>query len=190
MKLPRATPQNMRSSPLRCAWQRVASVLPKEAPVYVGAPDRVSNLRPIIYGVSRPSGVRAHPYSLSEFSQSTLARRGVLGQIQHGLATRLEAAQLEARLQNMWLDQFNQRFWTDNNARFERALKEYDESLPRDNRPASERAAPFYRAWLAANETRLRNYNWMLWRATFGAIGAQIKYAIIYRAARAVEWLG
>ena len=169
---------------------RVKSQLPREAPIYVGPPDRVSNLRPTIYGVNRPSGARAHPYSLSEFSQSSLARRGPLGRLQQALAARLEAAQLEARLRNMWLDQFNQRFWTDNNARFERALREYEESLPPDDRPASERAAPFYRAWLAANETRLRNYNWMLWRATFGAIGAQIKYAVIYRAAQAAEWFG
>ncbi|WFD33542.1 hypothetical protein MCUN1_000355 [Malassezia cuniculi] len=178
----------MRPTAWRLAKLRSKSLLPEEPPVYVGPPDRISNLRPTIYSVTRTSSARAHPYSLAEFSQVPHERRGFIGQVQRKLATRLEAAQLEARLQNMWLDQFNQRFWTDNNARFERALQEYDESIPQDDRPASERAAPFYRAWLAANETRLRNYNWMLWRATFTAIGAQIKYAIIYRAARLVEW--
>lgn len=157
--------------------------------MFVGPPDRTSNLRPTVYGVSAPASARAHPYSLSEFSQAGRRRHGLAGRVQHALAVRLEAAQLDARLQNMWLDHFNQRFWLDNNARFERALAEYLAHLPADGRPESERAAPFYRAWLADNAVRLRRYNAALWRGTFAAIVAQLRYSAIYHASRAAEWL-
>lgn len=165
--------------------------------MYIGPPDPLSNLRPVVFGVrdtaaaprtARPS---AHPYSLAEFSvPPTAAPRNPLAQYAHRLGDRLEAAQLQARLQTMWLDQFNQRFWTDNNARFQRALAEYEHTSGHVVGEAPlENIAPFYRAWLAANAARLRNYNRALWVATARVVAAQAHCALLRTYTQSVAWL-
>ncbi|KAI3620058.1 hypothetical protein CBS9595_002025 [Malassezia furfur] len=166
-----------------------------QPPMYVGPPDTLSNLRPVVFGVgrsqsapssrTRPQGethaTSAHPYSLSEFSMPTSSvPHGTIAQYVHRLGNRLEAAQLQARLQSMWLDQFNQRFWSDNNARFQRAREEYEAASGAIVGEAPlEQVAPFYRAWLATNAGRLRNYNRALWAATARVVLAQTHYALL-----------
>lgn len=174
--------------------------------MYVGPPDPVSHLRPVVYASNeereQAGGARtAHPYSLAEFSQPlgriAGARGGAGAQLggplgaYHGrMLQRLEAARLDARLQSIWLDQFNQRFWTDNNARFERALTEYEAQGAQGAavEPPQERTARFYRAWLAANATRLRAYNHMLWDASVSVVTAQVRLAVVQWYTRVVEW--
>lgn len=168
-------------------------------PMYVGPPDPVSNLRPVVFGgnddvrTQRQASSVPHPYSLSEFGVSRGGRAehgGMLVQYAHNLGTRLEALQLQARLQSMWLDQFNQRFWTDNNLRFQRALDQFETragfaagEAPLDT------VSPFYRAWLTANATRLRNYNRTLWLSTVRVVMAQSHYALARRYTRLVAYL-
>lgn len=163
-------------------------------PVYIGPPDSVSNLRPVVYGAAedrRRSAAATHPYSLSEFSVKDTGRpRGPLAQYTQRLAARLEAAQLQARLQTMWLDQFNQRFWTDNNTRFQQAVAEYEHAagLVVGEAPL-EQVAPFYRAWLATNAARLRSYNRTLWLSTARVVAAQAHYTLLRWYARSVASL-
>lgn len=162
--------------------------------VYVGPPDRVSNLRPILYGDDGRSQKAAatHPYSLSEFSQPSETNAGsyasatgsghggVLKSHYQRMLARLEAAQLQARLQSIWLDQFNERFWTDNNTRFQHALDEAGGAAQ-----DADLVSRFYREWLSANAGRLRAYNRMLWDATFSVIGAQAHFRVLYGYTRA-----
>lgn len=164
--------------------------------MYVGPPDPVSHLRPVVYASSeereQAGGARtAHPYSLAEFSQPlgrVVGARGGVGAHHGRMLQRLEAARLDARLQSIWLDQFNQRFWTDNNARFERALAEYEaQDAQGAVEPPQERTARFYRAWLAANATRLRAYNHMLWDASMSVVMAQVRLAVVQWYTRVVE---
>ncbi|WFD43727.1 hypothetical protein MPSI1_002391 [Malassezia psittaci] len=167
---------------------RVAWKLP---PRYIGPPDPLSNLRPVVFGVSENGGENSsekhipprtsHPYSLTEFSlPATRNSQGVLAQYVYRCFDRLEAAQLQTRLQTMWLDQFNQRFWIDNNTRFQRARQEYEAALNLEVEHASlEQVAPFYRAWLATNAARLRNYNHALWAGTARVIAAQTHYRLL-----------
>ncbi|KOS13855.1 hypothetical protein Malapachy_1859 [Malassezia pachydermatis] len=120
---------------------------------------------------------------------AALRQNNALSRYAEKLMTRLEAAQLHARLQSMWLDQYNQRFWTDNNVRFSRALQEYESTIS-PNTPASlEQVSPFYREWLATNAERLRHYNRTLWVATYKVIGAQVWYRCVLGYTRVVAWL-
>ena len=164
--------------------------------VFVGPVDPVSNLRPIVYGepnTHAPTGTRSraaarqsttqsltpvHPYSLTEFAHTPRVGTSWIKEHADRIDAWLESAQLYARLQSLWLDQFNQRFWTDNNARFERALKEYEARVP----PRAERSitlAPFYREWLRVPAARLRQYHRMLWLATYRPSFAQARYAFL-----------
>ncbi|KDN36417.1 hypothetical protein K437DRAFT_260121 [Tilletiaria anomala UBC 951] len=93
-----------------------------------------------------------HPYSLSEFSSfaskttsslskpqvftsgpngtaSRIGTRRPHSQYFHRLLERLETAELEHKLRKIRQDAFHQRFWTDNNLRFQCSLKEYQFQL-------------------------------------------------------------
>lgn len=96
---------------------------------------------------------------------------------------------MHTRLQSMWLDQFNQRFWLDNNVRFTRALEEYISQVAPRGDATLEMLAPFYREWLVVNERRLRHYNRTLWVATYKTIGAQMRLALLQGYTRIVLWI-
>ncbi|TFY72649.1 hypothetical protein EVG20_g324 [Dentipellis fragilis] len=105
-------------------------------------PDAISNLRPILYDDPVPlsSEELRHPYSLSEF-------RGDPGEYQW-------------KLQRQQLDAWNHAFWTDSNARFERAKAAVLSSLPETaSANARELAlADFYKQWVLQETTRQENY--------------------------------
>ena len=101
----------------------------------------------------------------------------------------IEALQLHTRLQSIWLDQFNHRFWTDNNARFERAAQEYMSHVAVQGPIPLEVMSPFYREWLRTNRRRLRHYNRTLWAATYRVIFAQLRLALFSYYTRTVTWL-
>ena len=171
---------------------RRASRLQPQA--FVGPPDPVSNLRPIVYKEpqTRPASV-LHPYSLDEFTAPAQAPRGsstrALTRYADQLLGQLEAVKMHTRLQSMWLDQFNQRFWLDNNVRFTRALEEYISQVAPRGDATLEMLAPFYREWLVVNERRLRHYNRTLWVATYKTIGAQMRLALLQGYTRIVLWI-
>lgn len=188
----------LRGSTARAARSAAARPSRWSTPVYVGPPDAVSNLRPVMYGATpvpeqQLAAPTSHPYSLAEFAMSPRMRYGStsspLAQYADSLLARLEAAQLHARLQTMWLDQFNQRFWTDNNTRFRQALEEYERQVSPGTTPPLEVVAPFYREWLSTNEKRLRLYNRALWLATYKVIIAQWSYVLRRSYTQAVTWL-
>ncbi|WFD27921.1 hypothetical protein MNAN1_002929 [Malassezia nana] len=160
---------------------------------FVRAPDPVSNLRPVVYREpkARPT-TSIHPYSLEEFTAPAHAQRwsspGALVRYAERLRGQLDAVQMHARLQSMWLDQFNQRFWFDNNVRFTRALQEYKAEVAPEGDASLERLAPFYRDWLVENAARLRHYNRTLWIATYKTIGAQLRLALLQGYTRWVVW--
>lgn len=165
--------------------------------VYVGPPDVISNIRPVVYDslaerASRPNTTVHHPYSLAEFSapkSPVIRKHGMLAQYSERLMNELEALQLHTRLQSIWLDQFNHRFWTDNNARFERAAQEYKSRVAVLEPIPLEVMSPFYREWLRSNSGRLRHYNHTLWAATYHVIFAQLRLALFSYYTRAVTWL-
>ncbi|PKI82462.1 hypothetical protein MVES1_003401 [Malassezia vespertilionis] len=194
----------MLRSLVRCA-QRAKAHLPTDKkgrwaapPMFVGHPDPVSNLRPVVYGATEESRAApsnpTHPYSLAEFSLPSKAgkgaRHGLFARHLERLEQRLEAAQLQARLQSFWLDQFNQRFWTDNNVRFQRAVAEYESTskLVVGKAPLDD-VAPFYREWLAVNGVRLRNYNRTLWVSTAHVVASQLLFALLLRYMRCIAWI-
>ena len=160
---------------------------------YVGPPDPVSNLRPVVYSEPqvRPKSA-LHPYSLEEFTARAQTQRGrsssALVRYADHLLGQLEAVSMHARLQSMWLDQFNQRFWFDNNVRFTRALEEYKAHVAPQGDATLELLAPFYREWLVVNAKRLRHYNHTLWVATYKTIGAQLRLALLQGYTRVVVW--
>lgn len=94
---------------------------------------------------------KAHPYSLAEFSspvlvtdESGLGRHPFLSSIAgilrlrhvphswyyRELLQRLEVAEMQDRLRRVHSDAFHQRFWRDNNARFERDLHNFQVNPP------------------------------------------------------------
>lgn len=80
-----------------------------------------------------------HPYSLSEFSSFTPSssssnktnRRAGKPHTAYfnRLLERLEVAELEHRLRRVRSDVFHERFWTDNNSRFQGSLGEFQQEL-------------------------------------------------------------
>ena len=111
---------------MQSSFARLTRIASSHTRVFVGPPDAVSRLRPIVYdgivgSVSRPTST-SHPYSLSEFSAPIITKKhGAISSYAERVMSKLETLHLHTRLQTIWLDQFNHRFWTDNNARFERA---------------------------------------------------------------------
>ncbi|ETS62187.1 hypothetical protein PaG_03756 [Moesziomyces aphidis] len=156
----------------------------------------------------------SHPYSLHEFTTSGDSNLGWSGNHARRRGTRspsvyferllakLEEAELAHKLRMARADNFNQRFWQDNNARFIQALSAFRSrtgsskavaTLPHaasDTRQAgaaatsteseldldSDSLATFYSAWLKANAARHRAYNRQLWRQTFGDLAPAARY--------------
>ena len=178
----------------------------------VGPPDSLSNLRPVKYGSAFEEEVPStgasmsitHPYSLSEFNQSASSSWGGASHRRRGhslyferLLERLEEAELAHKLRRARADNFNQRFWQDNNARFIEALEEFRSRTSSSKAVATLKTAPaptntnakeseleidsdvlatFYSAWLKANATRHRAYNRQLWSQTFEDLAPAFRY--------------
>ncbi|EPQ30450.1 uncharacterized protein PFL1_01976 [Pseudozyma flocculosa PF-1] len=188
----------------------------------VGPPDPLSNLRPVKYGSAfdeAPSSVGAsasavtmsitHPYSLSEFNPAASSFAAAAARPRghslyfERLLERLEEAELAHKLRSARADNFNQRFWQDNNARFIQALHEFRSRTTSSKAVATLKSAPapapasapintnaqeseldidsdtlatFYSAWLKANATRHRAYNRQLWAQTFGDLAPAFRY--------------
>ncbi|WFD20438.1 hypothetical protein MCAP1_002682 [Malassezia caprae] len=173
-----------------------AAVAVRRAPrlwpqAYVGPPDPVSNLRPVVYSEPQARPTALHPYSLEEFTAPARAEPASNALVRYAdhLLGQLEAVKMHARLQSMWLDQFNQRFWFDNNVRFTRALEEYTAQVAPQGDATLELLAPFYREWHFVNAARLRHYNRTLWVATYKTIGAQLRLALLQGYTRVVVWI-
>lgn len=179
---------------MQSSLARLARVSTSRTRVFVGPPDAISRLRPVVYdgiaeSVTRPTSA-CHPYSLSEFSAPTMTKKhGAISTYAGRLMSELETLQLHTRLQTIWLDQFNHRFWTDNNARFERAESEYKSHLALPGPVPLELMSPFYREWLRVNSARLRKYNRVLWATTYKVIFAQMRLSLFSYYTRAIVWL-
>lgn len=168
----------------------------------------------------------SHPYSLQEFttsgdsslgwSGSGRARRGSKSPSLYfeRLLSKLEEAELAHKLRMARADNFNQRFWQDNNARFIQALSEFRSRTPSSKAVAtlpkgsaaegkqaetssqqgqeseldldSDSLATFYSAWLKANAARHRAYNRQLWRQTFGDLAPAARYQCLRAWAKVV----
>jgi hypothetical protein len=122
----------------------------------VGPPDPLSNIRPMFYAPiassSSSSSIRAtqplpHPYSLDEFSQTkrgggrsgkgaSSSRMG-LGFFKgyrdyvDRVSQRVEEEEMKLRVSKMSTDTITQRFWKDNNLRFNRDLDNWREESHR-----------------------------------------------------------
>lgn len=170
----------------------------------------------------------SHPYSLHEFTtsgDSSLGWSGTAHSRRRGakapslyferLLAKLEEAELAHKLRMARADNFNQRFWQDNNDRFIRALSEFRSrtgsskavaTLPaassaNGNEAAatsqqqgqeseldldSDSLATFYSAWLKANAARHRAYNRQLWLQTFGDLAPAARYQCLRAWAKVV----
>ena len=200
----------------------------------MGPPDPISNLRPVRYGSAFDSSSAStspssssplqsatlsmsHPYSLHEFTASggsptTLRTRTAPSLYFERLLAKLEEAELAHKLRMARADNFNQRFWQDNNARFIQALSEFRSRTPSSKAVAtlasgtsadakeseldldSDSLATFYSAWLKANAKRHRAYNRQLWHQTFQDLAPAARYQGLRAWAKAVgsveRWLG
>jgi len=116
---------------------------------FIGPPDPVSNLRPVLYThpPSPTSPDLRHPYSLQEFAGGS------------------QDQDLQWRLQRQQLDAFNHAFWADSNTRFEAAKQSVLSCLPESPTPlARERAlSEFYRKWVLQESQRQEAYD-IEWR--------------------------
>lgn len=195
----------------------------------VGPPDSISNIRPMIYAPTQTfnrskidftisSTDRAsnpHPYSLHEFHQTAKndlsnVRRKPKGlgvfqmyrQYVDHVCDRVEELDLKFRLNKLTIDSTTQRFWRDNNSRFNRDMKAWIDAnlqegsshhlIKSNNRGNSSEKLPtmegdlnsmsscesdFYATWLKANAKRNKAYNVLVWKQAFNQIrlGAQVK---------------
>jgi hypothetical protein len=114
---------------------------------YVGPPDPVSNMRPVIYDDHPTSTKLGHPYSLREFTSDTQDRN------------------LQWRLHRQQLDAFDHQFWTDSNTRFEAAKQIALSRVPESSPPIAREHAlsEFYREWLLQEARRQQVYT-VEWR--------------------------
>ena len=170
----------------------------------------------------------SHPYSLHEFTTSGDSSFGWSGSAQNTrrgakspslyferLLSKLEEAELAHKLRMARADNFNQRFWQDNNARFIQALSEFRSrtgsskavaTLPAASTAEgkevtassqqqgqeseldldSDSLATFYSAWLKANAARHRAYNRQLWLQTFGDLAPAARYQCLRAWAKVV----
>jgi apoptogenic protein 1 len=139
---------------------------------FIGPPDPVSNLRPMIYDDDIPSTSSigtTHPYSLSEFKPDVAAEER-------------EEMEYQYKSERQQLDNFNHRFWTDvcafflcsgtsspslqSNTRFEAGKAAVLVSLPSETSAADrERAlSDFYGKWIQQEKHRQDDYS-KQWRA-------------------------
>ncbi|CAO1621959.1 unnamed protein product [Jaminaea pallidilutea] len=160
-----ASPRPRRSS---AASRRLSA---RRGADFVGPPDAVSNLRPVIYSsafedqetpASSPlearsevnsntnGSLQSHPYSTAEFGASTPSTSTMASsrrdQRPHsayylGLLDRLEAAELTHHLRLQRTDRFSQAFWSDNNARYAAALDQYKQGLSTSSSTSSSSSA-------------------------------------------------
>lgn len=130
---------------------------------YVGPPDPVSNIRPVIYDDPPISTKLGHPYSLREFTGDTQ---------DHNLQWRLHRQQLDAFDHQFWTDvstrlskPLHQLIQSKSNSRFEAAKQLALSRVPEPSPPlARERAlSEFYREWLL-QETRRQEVYTVEWR--------------------------
>ncbi|KAK0534050.1 hypothetical protein OC834_002032 [Tilletia horrida] len=158
-----------------------------------------------------------HPYSLSEFSPSRSngrphpssspppigtgagATKGPAvppSAYYRALLEKLEAASLAQRLRVSRAQAFDQRFWADNNLRFQRdqasALSAPSASsegqAEAEGQGQAQAAANFYSAWLSANAARHRAYNRVLVRRTFADLAPEARWRALVAWVRVVGW--
>ncbi|KAI0283042.1 hypothetical protein BGY98DRAFT_911899 [Russula aff. rugulosa BPL654] len=103
---------------------------------YVGPPDPMSNIRPVLYDdlSSTTAESSKHPYSLDEFhndSEDTL--------------------EYQWKLQQQQLDAFNDAFWRDTNTRFEAAKATAEQR--------EEHLGEFYKNWVLQETARQEEYD-------------------------------
>ena len=135
---------------------------------YVGPPDPVSNIRPVLYHDPDPTSVESprHPYSLDEFRE-----------FRHDSDT----LEYQWKLQRQQLDAFNDAFWRDvrlshrraspthrsynhltqTNTRFDAAKAVVVSGLPphATAEQREERLGEFYKQWVLQEATRQEEYN-------------------------------
>lgn len=133
---------------------------------YVGPPDPVSNIRPVIYDDSPASTKLGHPYSLKEFTGDTQ---------DHNLQWRLHRQQLDAFEHNFWADVSSclseiiykhlSAIYSKSNTRFEAAKQIALSRLPESSPPLAREHAlsEFYREWLLQEARRQEAYT-IEWR--------------------------
>jgi hypothetical protein len=133
---------------------------------YVGPPDPVSNIRPVLYHDLDPTSVESpltrHPYSLDEFRNDS------------------DTLEYQWKLQRQQLDAFNDAFWRDvrflhqhaphhrsynhpmqTNTRFDTAKAAAVNSLPphATAEQREERLGEFYEKWVLQEAARQEEYN-------------------------------
>jgi hypothetical protein len=152
--LPRATSLVLR--PLRLFHSSIPTAN------YVGPPDPVSNIRPVLYHDLGPTSVESpqHPYSLDEFRQDS------------------DTLEYQWKLQRQQLDAFNDAFWRDvrfsrrrahmlynhpiqTNTRFDAAkaaaMSDFPPHVTAEQR--EERLGEFYKKWVLQEAARQEEYN-------------------------------
>lgn len=208
----------------------------------VGPPDPISNIRPMFYAPiassSSPTNLKRnsssakstnnlpHPYSLSEFSQSSTStsRSGLtkgLGKLKSfrdlvdRVTHRVEESELRLRIGKMGTDNITQRFWRDNNLRFNRDLDSWREesqrrisALPEGVTSSSDSATRvvvnhaddsakemskdesiFYANWLRANAKRNRSYNVLVWKQAWEQVRLGARVSILRQWLRLLQRL-
>jgi len=113
---------------------------------YVGPPDPVSNIRPVLYDDSGSTSAKLplrHPYALDEFRDES------------------HSVEYQWKLQRQQLDAFNDAFWRDTNSRFEAAKAAAVSGLPphATAEQREERLSEFYKNWVLQEATRQEEYN-------------------------------
>ncbi|KAF8503427.1 hypothetical protein F5888DRAFT_1792434 [Russula emetica] len=114
---------------------------------YVGPPDPVSNIRPILYNDLNSTIAESpqhHPYSLDEFRNDSL-----------------DTLEYQWKLQRQQLDAFNDAFWRDTNTRFEVAKAAVESGLPphATAEQCEEHLGEFYKNWVLQEAPRQEEYD-------------------------------
>ncbi|KAI9509613.1 hypothetical protein F5148DRAFT_1011988 [Russula earlei] len=116
---------------------------------YVGPPDPVSNIRPVLYddpgstSANRAAASPPHPYSLDEFRDDS------------------DTLEYQWKLQRQQLDTFNHAFWRDTNTRFEAAKAVAVNGCP-SHATAEQREeclSEFYKNWVLQEALRQEDYD-------------------------------
>jgi len=112
---------------------------------YVGPPDPVSNIRPVLYDNLDTTGVESpqHPYSLDEFHNDS------------------DTLEYQWRLQQQQLDAFNDAFWRDTNTRFEATKAAVVSGLPphATAEQREDRLGELYKNWILQEAARQEEYD-------------------------------
>jgi len=112
---------------------------------YVGPPDPVSNIRPVLYDDLGPTSLESprHPYSLDEFGRDS------------------DTLEYQWKLQRQQLDAFNDAFWRDTNTCFDAAKAVTVSGLPphASAEQREEHLGEFYKRWVLQETARQEEYN-------------------------------